>query len=487
VIEGNLPRRGIRVREMRNRPFQRGARKRLASTTPPGRRPPIVAAVLLAAAACQSARTAAGSELPAAGPDPAAAAVVSTATASREVAAGKGACGGKICERGHFPPASWRPYSSESPFNRKVPPNPKLMAGSEKIVERLLGDLSKQKQPANLPVYDDGTGGWPTYWGTSADPAYRTTCKWGDCSAAHLEGRAPAGAVMQGGNDAPRDDANDRHLTFVDQTIGTEFDLWHVETSPLPADGGTVVAEWAGITKIDGDGLAGCAKGVCRGEGNAGRVGNLAGRVRFEELAEAIARRSYIDHALSITVRCTDGTTVYPASTNFGMACKDKNAHIAKGNPFAPPMGARLRLNLTNAGAAADLARIDGKAMSKVPEWKKVFLRTLVIYGAIVMDTGTDFYFAWQTESGNQYTSMKVADPWLQFARRMATNPATGKPHTDCWTGPPGADWQVDCQFRRGGDGYLGVWKDKDDGLEWRGEVWSHLEVLHECVSKGAC
>jgi len=103
------------------------------------------------------------------------------------------------------------------------------------------------------------------------------------------------------------------------------------------------------------------------------------------------------------------------------------------------------------------------------------------------MDTGTDFYFSWQTESGNQYTSMKVADPWLQFARRMATNPATGKPYTDCWTGPTGTDWQVDCQFRRGGDGYLGVWKEKDDSLEWRGEVWSHLEVLHECVSKGTC
>jgi hypothetical protein len=257
----------------------------------------------------------------------------------------------------------------------------------------------------------------------------------------------------------------------------------------LPADGGTIVTEWAGITKIDGDGLAGCAKGVCRGEGNAGRVGNLAGRVRFEELADAIAKRSYIDHALSIAIKCTDGSTVYPASTNFGMACKDPGARIPKGNRHAPPMGARLHLNLTRAGAAADLARIDGKTMSRVPEWKKVFLRTLVIYGAVVMDTGGDFYFAWQTESGNQYTSMKVADPWLAFGRRMATNPATGKPYTDCWTGPPGTDWQVDCQTRPGGpgDGYVGVWHDKDDGLDWNDQVWSHLQVLDQCVSKGNC
>jgi hypothetical protein len=370
-----------------------------------------------------------------------------------------------------------------------VPSNPRLLANSPQIVERLLGDLSKQKQPANLVVYDDGTAGWPTYWGTPADPVYQVSCKWGDCSAAHLKGRAPPGAEMQGGNDEPRDDSHDRHLTYVDQTTGTEFDLWHVETSPLPKDGGTVVADWAGITKIDGDGIAGCADGVCRGEGNAGRVGNLAGRIRFEELADAIARRSYIDHALSIAIKCTDGTTVYPASTNFGMACKDPSARVPKGNRLAPPMGARLHLNLTRAGTAADLARIDGKTMARVPEWKKVFLRTLVVYGAIVMDTGGDFYFAWQTESGNQYRSMKVADPWLAFARRMATNPATGKPSTDCWTGPPGTDWQVDCQRnpKGPGDGYVGVWKAKDDGLDWNDQVWSHLEVLAECVSKGSC
>ena len=76
-------------------------------------------------------------------------------------------------------------------------------------------------------------------------------------------------------------------------------------------------------------------KGVCKGEGNAGRVGNLAGRVRFEELADAIARRSYIDHALSITIKCTDGTAVYPASTNSGLACSDP--HALPTRPDLPP------------------------------------------------------------------------------------------------------------------------------------------------------
>jgi hypothetical protein len=441
----------------------------------------LLVALFLLAVACKSARTTAA--------QPPVDATSSTAAESRaaRAEAGSGACGGKICGHGQFPPAGWRPYSKDSAFNRKVPANPRLMAKWDLIVERLLGDLSKLKQPSNLGMYDDGTSGWPTYWGTPSDPLYGFSCKWGDCSAAHVKGRAPAGAVIQGGNDVAKDESQDRHLTFVDQTTGTEFDLWHVGTSPLPADGGTIAIDWGGITKIDGDGLAGCAGGVCRGEGNAGRVGNLAGRVRFEELADAIARRSYIDHALSITIRCTDATTVYPASANPGMACSDPAAHTPKGNRHAPPMGARFHLNLTRSGAAADLARIDGKAMSRVPEWKKVFLRTLVVYGAIVMDTGTDFYFGWQTESGNQYTSMKVADPWLGFARAMTIDAATGKPYANCWTGPPATDFQVDCQWNPKGNGYVGVWKDKDDGLDWRAQVWSHLEVLHECVSKGTC
>jgi len=439
----------------------------------------LLVCLLVLAAGCKSARnTAPQSAADATAPAP------ESRPSAAAAATGTGACGG-ICEHGRFPPGSWRPYSKDSAFNRKVPANARLMEKSSLIVERLLGDLAKHKQPANLPLYEDGTSGWPTYWGTASDPLYSISCKWGDCSAAHRKGRAPAGAEMQGGNDVAKDDHHDRHLTFVDQTDGTEFDLWHVATSPLPAGGGTIVVDWAGVTRIDGDGRAGCVGDVCKGEANAGQVGNLAGRVRFEELADAIARRSHIDHALAITTRCTDGTAVYPASTNAGLACSEPAAHNAKGNRHAPPMGARFRLNLTGKGPAADVARID--AMSRVPEWKKVFLRTLVVYGAIVMDTGTDFYFSWNTESGNQYTSMKVADPWLAFGRRMTINAGTGKPYTDCWTGPPDTDFQVDCLMSAKGDGYVGVWKNRDDGLDWNEQIWSHLEVLHECVSKGTC
>src|SRR5438105_7154028 len=116
-----------------------------------------LAGLLLLGFACQSARKT-GSESPVG-------ATASTAVDSSLAAmpAGTGACGGKICAHGRFPPPGWRPYSGSSAFNRKVPPNPPLMANSARIVERLLGDLSRQKQPANITVFDDGTAGWPTY------------------------------------------------------------------------------------------------------------------------------------------------------------------------------------------------------------------------------------------------------------------------------------------------------------------------------------
>jgi hypothetical protein len=44
------------------------------------------------------------------------------------------------------------------------------------IVNRMLGDISTYRQVANMLTPIDGTGGWPTYWGTAADPLYSISC-----------------------------------------------------------------------------------------------------------------------------------------------------------------------------------------------------------------------------------------------------------------------------------------------------------------------
>lgn len=394
-------------------------------------------------------------------------------------------CGDEPCARGQFPPASWRPYGSASAFNRTVNYPPTLIATSvcgvanvppnstcsAEIINRMLGDISASKQPANMVTPQDGTGGWPTYYGTNSDLLYRITCNQFACSS--VEGvlvHTPYGALVQGNNpnqDRTCTDPNpancgpDRHLTIIDQTNHKEFDLWHVQLSPLPNASNVIIPTGgSGYTVFDsGDGLA-----IGQAEGNAGRFGNIAGRVRIEELNDAVNRKSFINHAITVAIDCTSGQDVYPASTNSGRACD----RIQKSNVNAPPMGGRIHLNMKTGSVAGDLGQINGLA---IPEWKKVFLRTLIVYGAIINDTGSSFYFDWQVESGNQYTAMSGrvppdGDPWWAFGQSRALE--------------PNSDW-----FSDGAGGWKGLWQ-SDPGVDWSA-VWTKLEVLDECVSRGTC
>jgi hypothetical protein len=158
----------------------------------------------------------------------------------------------------------------------------------------------------------------------------------------------------------------------MDQANNIEYDLWQVQTSPIPTLGGTLKFSWGGYTKIDGNGIAETDPSTGRtGQGTAAHFGDLAGRIRAEEL-----RRSYLNHALFIVVNCDDGTFVYPAEGR-GRSC----AEVFQGNPMAnvdaPPMGARLWLDM------------DQLAIQNLPiaEWKKKILLTMQIYGAFIGDT----------------------------------------------------------------------------------------------------
>ncbi|HEX8110048.1 MAG TPA: hypothetical protein VF516_20100 [Kofleriaceae bacterium] len=353
-----------------------------------------------------------------------------------------GNCGSGPFGGGAWPPGCWRPYATTSPFNTPLPASPRLRSDSAGIVNRMLHftadtsaapNLAGGTQAANMIAPSDHMGGWPTYYGRASDPVYTVTCSLGaNCSlqANHIQFHAPAGAERQGG--AAATSGQDRHMTIVDQTTGNEIDLWQVDVAQLPAGGGTISTSWSGYTRIDGDGRA-----IGPGEGTAARIGNIAGRIRYEELAAGV-----IDHAISIVVNCDNGTAVYPADTPNGQHCTDPSN--------APPLGARFRLNMT----------WDQINALPVPEWKKVVLRAMSKYGAFMNDTGSSFYFDWQTESGNQYTSQGAADPWLSFGA---------------------AHWG------NNGAGYTGTWHDNDDGINWRTQVWANLQVVDACVSNGGC
>jgi hypothetical protein len=156
--------------------------------------------------------------------------------------------------------------------------------------------------------------------------------------------------VVQGGQAAATGSPSDpdAHLTLVDVDSGWEYDLWQVQRSPIRSrDGAQLNISWGGRARIDGSGLAADANG----QGTAAGFGNLAGRIRAEELLGGA-----INHALFIVIDCDNGSFVYPARAH------DKPCATDVAN--APPMGARLQLAMSR-------AEIDALP---VPEWKKILL-----------------------------------------------------------------------------------------------------------------
>jgi hypothetical protein len=276
---------------------------------------------------------------------------------------------------GAWPPACWRPYADTSPFNRPLGATPRVVANSQAIVDRIVGD-----GPSNLIAGDADTR-WdyshPLYYARPSDPVFTIRCleSWGRCSIEGAQVRIPDAARASGGSDG--------HLTVIDQASGWEYDLWQVRSKP--AGGGVLTTSWGGRTRIDGDGLG--------SSGTAAGYGSAAGIIRAEELAAG-----RIDHALFMVIKCGSGGEVYPAQ-GTGSRCSDPTN--------APPMGSRFQLALSG----AQIDALPG------PAWKKAILRAMAEYGMYFGDTGGDG-FGIQFESGSSYTSFGVEDAMVAFARQ---------------------------------------------------------------------
>ena len=292
---------------------------------------------------------------------------------------------------------------------------------------------------------------------------YHVTCSefGGSCSIDTQPGHLPEGVPIPP-RAVPEDTSvpasaepaagTDRHVTVVDQTTGWEYDLWQVRWPPT---GDQLTIGSGGRTRIDGDGTA-TREG---GDGTAAGFGDLAGRVRAEELAAGS-----IQHALFVNIACDNGTVVPPAWKRADHDCASVIPGTTDDN--APPMGTRFQLRM-------DSASID--ALS-IPAWKKTLLHAMADYGMVFGDTGgTDFAFSIETESGNQYTSLGAPDRWLQFAGDNAWPLVPAK-----------ADYPWEHRL-----GYFGLDADgtviNSAGLTWA-DVWKKLVVVAPCVSTpGGC
>jgi hypothetical protein len=263
-----------------------------------------------------------------------------------------------------------------------------------------------------------GDGSQATYYAQDADPLFTVHCTepWGTCALEGLQIRIPSAAQP-----GP---PSDLHMTVLDQRSGWEYDMWGVASKP--AGGGQLNISWGGKTRIDGDGRG--------SDATAAQFGNLAGIIRAEEL-----EAGQINHALVMAVKCDNGTFVYPA-TKSGQACSS----IGLSNDNAPPMGAHLQLDMSDAQIAA----------LPVPAWKKTVLTAMAHYGMYVGDTGGTWGV--EQEAGATYTSFGAPDEWVRLAQ---SNGWSYWAPTQRWVG------------------------DLRAGIDWAGS----LRVLDPCVAQGTC
>jgi hypothetical protein len=275
--------------------------------------------------------------------------------------------------------ACGRPYSANSPFNRRIGASPRVMHGSDRIIRRIIGF----GRPADITTGNVGPGadwGHPVYWSQPSDPVFRVHCTrpWGRCDVEGASVRMPEAARPA--------DSTDAHLTVIDPESGVEHDFWAVESKP--SGGGVLRVGWAGVTNIDSDGL--------ESDATAAGFGGAAGAIRAEEL-----RRGRIDHALFMLVHCDAARYVFPADGS-GRSCASRGLS----NRWAPPMGAHLQLDLTR----AQIDRLE------LPSWKSTILRALAEYGAYVGDTG-GAPWSLLAESPRAYATVGLEDPLLAIAR----------------------------------------------------------------------
>lgn len=321
-----------------------------------------------------------------------------------------------------WPAACWGPFNNNSnPFYREIPATAKVNqvdARSFDIVQQML----TQWRAGELQGRLDGKSGEPTYYSDSTMPAYTLKCRNDPYGASQcppgVEGSIvtlPEWALPEGGSGVipgtPQDPGPDGHVTIVDQASNIVYDLWQVQTAPLPAVSATpppdLIASWANVRPLTGDGLYPFGQRAAIAAGWS----NLLGRIRLEEL-----QAGEINHALFMYVVCHNGVdgpargqvsganvgVVFPA-TGQGRPCNSSPAHSGF-EAKAPPMGAHFFYNLTP-------QQIDEL---NIQPWKKTILKALSRYGAFVGDTADNWGF--EQESSYGYSSVENgARRWYDF------------------------------------------------------------------------
>jgi hypothetical protein len=257
------------------------------------------------------------------------------------------------------PSACWRPYAPSSPFNKPIPQHPRLAPDSAAIVAHMQR-YGYQFSGGGHGFALHSRGSRPVYWSSPDDPVVTVRCTyyWGPNTCQGANGHVIDGIEIHIPAGAQPEQQWDGHMIVVDQADNAEYDFERASWT-----GSDQLTVWSGSEiPITGPGATGLG-----GNADAGSFGLLGGIVRPEEL-----RSDSINHALAISVPCTDGY-VWPAQGPWGLAC----GSIGQDAPGALQMGALLQLDMTAAQIAATGA----------PAWQQAIMRAMARYGMYINDT----------------------------------------------------------------------------------------------------
>jgi hypothetical protein len=315
-------------------------------------------------------------------------------------------CGWGSFSDANQPGACWQPFSAESPFNRALPRNPQRPSDSRALAAWVAASGSGPRFYGGIAeTVDDYSH--PIYFSRHKNPVFTVNCLsfGGQCEIDGDRVRIPNLAGPAAGDDG--------HLAVIDQARGWEYDFWQVRSKP--AGGGRLDISWGGKTRIGTED----AKGLGAG-GTAADFALTAGVIRPAEL-----RAGRIDHALFMTVPCTNGRSVYPAGEGAGSECDAARAS-------APAMGQHFYLAMS---------RAEIRALG-IPTWQKTILRAMRRYGMYIGDTGGSGWGI-KVESGSSATSFGRPDPWSTLARRLGLAAYAGRDGRALYTFDlgPAVDW----------------------------------------------
>jgi hypothetical protein len=250
---------------------------------------------------------------------------------------------------GNWPPACWRPYGPNSPFNVPIPSHPRLASDSTAITSYIRSHHWSFEGDRHGRFTIDNGGSRPVYWSKSSDPLVKVICS-GDHSCqrgmkVHIPKRAQA------------ENASDGLMTVVDQAHGLEYDFWQ---AGRPKNGEMRVAAGNSIPigPERGTGLGGDAV--------AAYLGLLGGSIRAPELAAG-----RIDHALAITAECVQSHDVWPSPAlgRGDLTCAN--------NGLGPHFASLLQLNMSDSEVAGTGA----------PAWQRAIMTAMAHYGMYVVNT----------------------------------------------------------------------------------------------------